>query len=241
MPTLLSVFKRKNKYVIPSHDKLLSIKDLSFPHFNNKISMEDKSNVSILIIDDEGYDSTPLLNLGYIDITINYKHTSLNSYKKYDIIFCDINNIAPELNNQGAELAKQIKNTYPEKTVVIFTGYNQNINITKYSKCVDYQIEKNADPSVLADIINSYISKKKDPTSWWKDYENNMRKNNVSNKEIALLEHFFVKSINEKSNYFDENILKYNKEEFTCKDIMDYIASIGNFVIFAIQLIGSIA
>lgn len=172
MKNMVRKMKEYKKYKIPPQDKQLTINSLKDSVLNiKKIDLEDKKNVSILIIDDEGYDIDILSNLGYLDIDKQLAHTKISDYSRYDVIFCDINNIANEFPKQGADLAKQIKETYPEKTVVIFTGCDQNINISSYKDYVDYLIEKNADPIELVNIINRHIERKYNPIVYWENIE----------------------------------------------------------------------
>ena len=77
------------------------------------VSIRDKKNIRIVIIDDEGFDDEVLKNLGYLDIDVKLKYEKLSDYEIYDIVFCDINGIAKEVDQtyQGAALAKLIKKT----------------------------------------------------------------------------------------------------------------------------------
>lgn len=235
---MISDIRKKIIYRIPSANKQLTIGLLKDKYSNQKnVDIIDKKSISILIIDDEGYDEKPLKRLGYIDIEKEYEFSNISNYKKYDVIFCDINNVATDFANQGAELAKQIKETYPEKCVVIFTGNPQNVNLSKkYKDCVDDIIEKNADPSELAKIINNYIQRKWNPILYWENMEKEMRKNKVSNKEVGIIEHFYVKSILDKRNYINNDLFECNKNEFSTKEIIEFMLAIGSTIVTLISM-----
>lgn len=66
-------------------------------------------------------------------------------YAIYDIIFCDVNGIAVEVDPvlQGAMLVKKIKETYPDKFVVIFCAKKHSLEINKLYDYVDDIIPKN--------------------------------------------------------------------------------------------------
>ena len=236
---MINKIKNKITYKIPKADKQLTIGRLKDVYNKKSINIIDKKSTRILIIDDEGYDEEPLKQLGYLDIEKEYKFTKMSNYEKYDVIFCDINNVATKFANQGAELAKQIKETYPEKCVVIFTGNLQNISIAnKYKDYVDEMIEKNADPSELARIINKHIEKRWNPIVYWENIEKEMRNNKISNKEIGIIEHFYVKSIVNKFNYINDDMYLQNKKEFPTKEIIEFITTIGQMIVAYLTIKG---
>ena len=72
---------------------------------NIKVNMLDKKSVKIVFVDDEGYDIDTIKSLGYKDIDKMFKFNDLSDFFKYDIIFCDVNGIAKNLDPvfQGAE------------------------------------------------------------------------------------------------------------------------------------------
>ena len=53
----------------------------------SKISLKDKKNVSILFIDDLGFDVEPLKQLGYKDVDVLLEFNDIKSVQPYDIIF----------------------------------------------------------------------------------------------------------------------------------------------------------
>ena len=198
----IGILKRKT-----SIDDMMTIDELKSKNLKlGSITMKDKKSVKILFIDDEGYDTELLQNLGYLDIQKMYKYDKdnrMDDLEKYDIIFCDINGIAKDLDSvyQGAALAKLIKQTYPEKTVVIFSAKQQYLTFNQYYECVDEVIFKNLPPAELASKIDKYIKNMMDPICFWENIQKQLIRQNVSSKDISKLEHFYVKSIVEKKDY----------------------------------------
>ena len=188
-------FWRKRKTTI---EELLTIDDLAQQRSSlRKISLKDKKNVKILFLDDEGYDLEPLQGLGYIDVNKKYKHEKMDEYAIYDIIFCDVNGIAVEVDPelQGAMLAKKIKETYPEKIVVIFSAKKHSLEINKLHDYVDDIIPKNVAPSEISEKIDSYIDKINDPIAFWYNMRRQLLNQGASIKNIASMENYYVKSI----------------------------------------------
>lgn len=185
---------RKKKNI----NDLLTIEELEKSRDKIKtVSIRDKKNIRIVIVDDEGFDDEVLKNLGYLDIDIKLKYNKLSDYENYDIIFCDINGIAKEVDPvyQGAALAKQIKKTFPSKTVIIFSSKEQSLDFYKFKNDVDEIIPKNTKNSEIAEIIDKYIEIINDPIERWKNFRKKLSEQGTSPKDIALLEDCYVRGI----------------------------------------------
>lgn len=191
----------------PSYNKSLTIDKLKICNTQiRNVSMKDKKNVKILIIDDSGFDTDRLERLGYKDIKRVASFTSMDDMEIYDIILCDINGVAKDMNEifQGAALAKSIKDTYPTKIVVIYSSKPQKPDFYEYYKEVDDVIKKTINTTDLSDKLNKYILKLNDPIEIWNATKERLNKYNISSKTIALMEHYYVKSILKNKDYTSE-------------------------------------
>ncbi len=196
---------------------LLTIKDLEKKRSEALIITSDiRKNISILIIDDKGFDSEPLKSIGYLDINKVFEHKNIDDYARFDIIFCDINGIATNLDGtyQGAALAKQIKERYPNKIVIIYSASPQKLSMTEIGKCVDDIIEKDISPSKMSEKIDNYIRSLKDPVLFWKRTKTELIKNDIETKNVSLIEHYYVKSILKNKDYTSKmyDVVSYIKE-----------------------------
>lgn len=205
--------KSKNKKSSPEKVDLYTIEDLEKEYKEgnfklrrklNELHVLGKSDVSILFIDDGGFNITPLNQLGYRDTEVIYDFTSMESLKKYDIIFCDISNVATKIYpiGQGAQLASRIKKEYPNKMIVIFSAQNQKPSFSKYYDDVDCVIDKTVNYDTFSDIIDQYIDSQNNPVKYWKRLKKQMVKQEINSLQIAKMEHYYVKSILEGNNYF---------------------------------------
>ena len=79
----MNIFKKKQKV-----NDLYTIEDLEKARDKIKsVSIREKKNFRIVIIDDEGFDDEVLKSLGYLDIDIKEKYEKISDYENYDIIF----------------------------------------------------------------------------------------------------------------------------------------------------------
>ena len=202
---MISLLKKKKPDVL---DDVITytIDDLRKEKHNNNLKSNlkilNKSEVSVLIIDDNGYDIEPLKQLGYRDVEISYDFEEMIKLKKYNIIFCDINEVASKIypTGQGAQLASKIKKEYPEKMVIIFSAQSQKLSFSKYYNSVDKVIDKLADYETISEIIDEYIETQNDPIKYWEAMKKQMLKQNISTLQIAKMEHYYVKSFLQKNN-----------------------------------------
>lgn len=209
MKIINCLIKKDNKI-----DNLLTIDDLkNAKNSIRNITMKDKKNVKILFLDDEGFDTGILKRLGYLDVDKMYEYNKMDDFEKYDIIFCDINGIAKEINEvfQGAALAKLIKQTYPNKIVIIFSAKQQYLLFNDFNDYVDDVIYKNIPISDLTDKIDHYINLLINPIDFWENMKKLLIKSDINTKEISKMEHYYVKSILEDKNY-EKEIKKINIE-----------------------------
>ena len=198
----------------------------------NNITLKDKKNVKIVFLDDEGYDTELLKNLGYLDVHKMYKFTSLDDFEKYDIIFCDINGIGREIDEvyQGAAVAKKIKEAFPTKIVVILSAKEQLLTFNSYYEYVDDVMYKNEQISIITEKLDKYINMIINPIAFWENTSSQLIKQGVDLKEISKLEHYYVKSILEKKSYIKD----INK--ISASDSLNFVSSIINGIVSAIEL-----
>ena len=208
-------------------DNMLTIEYLKThkAKLKNNVTL-DRKNTKVLVIDDEGYDCDPLKRAGYVNIKVEYSYTDIRDYEIYDVILCDINGIAKELNEkyQGAALAKLIKVTYPNKIVIILSAKQQYVDFNEYYKYVDDTIPKNIQPSDLAEKLDEYIKDIYDPVKYWENTRLRLVNEGVCTKVISELEHFYVKSLTENGDYISD--FNRIKTELSLSDVIAIVDGI---------------
>lgn len=190
--------------------KQLSINDLKEVNFD-EAKLINRKKYKILVLDDSGFPQLPILEkLGYKDIVVQEEYVDIDQFLPYDIIFCDINGVAYDLDPvyQGAALAKQIKEVYPNKVVIIFSAVAQHLDFTEYYAAVDATIKKSMNGNEFSKEIDKWIIKLNNPVNRWLRFKNELENGGVPTREIAVFEDYYVKSILNNTNY-DKEIKKY--------------------------------
>ena len=183
-------------FLINKKSKLRTINDIIDIKLEPTIE-SDRKKYKILIIDDEGFAQKEGLNkLGFKDIDVKFNYTTMEEYSAYDIIFCDINGVAKEIDPdfQGAALAKKIKEMYPDKFVIIFSALDQSLDFYPYYSSVDATIIKNLNSNQLSEKLDQYISTISNPKYKWDSIKKILESNKIPTETIAVFEYFFVRS-----------------------------------------------
>ncbi len=128
-----------------------------------KDSTDPKSKLNVLFIDDEKFDHVSVLKkAGWINTKRidDVKRIDCPDVLNADVIFVDINGVGCDLcpQEQGLGVAKQIKKSYPQKYVVIYSAQQQTLSST--FKEVDDILTKTAAPIEYITILESVISDK---------------------------------------------------------------------------------
>ena len=190
----------------PSYEKELTLEDLRSKTTEiSNVTMKEKKEVRIAILDDMGFDRERLNKLGFKDVRLFEKFEDLSDFEGYDIVLCDINGIGVDYDEtyQGVSIAKMIKNTYPNKIVVVYSAAKHDAEINRYIKeaDIDDYINKNISKADLNDKLNEYIMKLNDPITIWERTRVKLYQHDFSPKKIALMEHYYVKSFLKNKDY----------------------------------------
>ena len=225
------------RFLNTKHKKIKSINDLIDIKMESNLEY-DRKMIKILVIDDEGFlQKEALKKLGYKDIQVKFEHTLMEDYSAYDIIFCDINGVATDIDPyfQGAALAKKIKEIYPDKFVVIFSAMDQSLDFYPYYSSVDDTIIKNLTGAQLSDKLNEYIKIVNHPKYKWESIKKMLESNGISTYNISMFETYYVSSILDGKDYTNEvekycqNNMKENKK--IMEKILPYIINIMKDVV----------
>ncbi|MBT3139687.1 hypothetical protein KL867_01340 [Ruegeria litorea] len=163
MKNLITRFVPKS---LNSYHSVLELRDHSKGKKASMSQKEIRSAVKIAIIDDEKFKAHGnLTNYGYkIQELPDIK--SLDQVRDFDVILCDLMGVGQNFDQAigGASIIKEVKENYPTKFVIAYTGARANTTeanaakqfaddflkkddeITKWVKKLDYAIDFASDP-----------------------------------------------------------------------------------------------
>lgn len=219
--------KNAKKFV---YTDLMTIASVEEQRIDLKIKVP-RENIRICVIDDEGFDINMLYDLGYMNIRKKIQFESIDEYKDYDIVLCDVEGIGSnvDMDRQGLVVAEQIKNVYPEKVVLLYSGKNIE-TFGEMPKVIDGYLRKQSSMSELAKSLDNYYRKSIDPIVVWEKTRNEMLNNKISTKTIAFLEDRYCRSLLEKKEYLYSNTDVQDIERFSIENIAKYIEVLAKVV-----------
>lgn len=212
--------KNAKKYV---YMDLMTIASVEEQRMDSKIKIS-RENIKICVIDDEGFDINMLYSLGYKDIRKKIQFESIDEYVDFDIILCDVEGIGSNIDKerQGLAVAEQIKNVYPEKVVLLYSGKNIE-TFGERPKIVDGYLRKQSSMNELANSLDIYYRKSIDPVNVWEKTRDEMLNNKISTKTIAFLEDRYCRALLEKKEYLYNSKDMQWIDRFSKENIAKYI------------------
>lgn len=211
--------KNAHEYV---YGNLLTIASVEEQRIDTKIKIQ-RDQIKVCVIDDEGFDINTLYDLGYKNIRKKIQFENMDEYQEFDVILCDVEGvgISVDVEKQGLAVAEQIKNVYPDKVVLIYSGKNIE-TFGEMPKCLDGYLRKQSSMSELANSLDSYYKKSIDPINVWEKARDEMIRNKISTKTIAFLEDRFCRSLLESDDYLF-NIAQEPSGVFATENIGKYV------------------
>lgn len=208
------------------------LKSAGYQRAQAKSLKERRSMVSIGVIDDSPF--TPKGNLealGY-RVALLGDPGNLDAVKDHHIILCDLQGVGQALGGetQGAFLIREIRENFPEKYVVAYTGGAINQSITRDAMQVsDAFLKKDADIETWVEKLDSIIQKLLDPYHVWQRQRKALINKEVDTKTVLVLEDTFVRSIAAKTernrNKFSSLVASSNVGEDARAVVRSLIAS----------------
>jgi hypothetical protein len=128
---------------------------------------------------------------------------SIDMLARFQIFLCDLNGVGISLSPtlQGAHIISELKNNYPEKVVIAYTGGGGPSGMLEKSiEYSDYNLAKDANVEEWQRILDLAINDLANPVIVWKKLRHRLLDAGLTPYKLALVEDIFVKtSVNGKS------------------------------------------
>lgn len=160
----------------------------------------------ILFIDDDEIAYLENLKSNGFNVTYKTNITDIKDVSAYNIIMCDINGVGETLGKDGASMAAQIKNAYPNKIVISYSAASHSFAYQKTLESVDKRIPKGTSIEDWLNLLDEIIEENSNPIKVWNKTEQKLLKANISTREIAELESKYVEAIIKKKFNLLDNL-----------------------------------
>jgi hypothetical protein len=164
-----------------------------------------RAAVRIAVVDDEPF--APQANLqsyGYVISPIG-DIKNLDEVSGFHMVLCDVMGVGRHFDTklQGASLIGEIKNAYPEKIVVAYTGAALNDRAARLaSERADRTIKKDVDVEEWTAHLDDLAKEAVDPFVIWNKVRARFVQLNVDTKDILVIEDAYVRAILQKDDNF---------------------------------------
>ncbi len=174
------------------------ISDLNSEMLLKEYTLEQlKRATDILVIDDDPFTYIDILQANDFRIKQKTDIDAIGDVERFDIILCDVKGVGKFLCSkfEGAYLVQQIKETYPNKIVVIYTGNPYDASYQKYIQYADYTMEKGTPQEDWTALLTDILRKNANPVQQWKKTRSQLLDAGVSIVDVAKYEDKYVSAI----------------------------------------------
>ncbi len=187
--------------------KFFTLADLN-TSTNALSSIDIKSKIAILIIDDEDFVYKEKLRDEKYNLTTNKVIEDLSAAAEYPIVICDVKGVGTQLDpeKEGAFVVRELKKKYPFKQYAIYSGSDYKLELMNDLEGVA-RIKKDAPIDMWRTYFDELIRRASDPKETWKMLRNFLLEKDVPLTEVMMLESNFVDIYNNRPadmKYFPE-------------------------------------
>ena len=172
--------------------KKYSIADLNTSR-NALSSIDIKSRIPILIIDDEDFVYKEDLRDEKYNVTCVKNIEDLNAVEAYPIVICDIKGVGTQFDEEkeGAFVVRELKKKYPFKQLAVYSGSDYKLELMSDLEGV-VTIKKGAKLDMWRPYCDELIRRASDPKENWKTLRDYLLKKDVPIEEVMKLESNYV-------------------------------------------------
>lgn len=165
----------------------------------------ERSSVSILCIDDQGLEYENIIRNHNFNIRVLSDIEDIKAVSDYPVIICDIKGVGKKFGSkyEGGHIIEEIKNRYPEKVVIAYTGQQFDATYNKFFSLADFTLTKDVDSDSWIALLDQTIHKVVSPVEQWKRMRDYLLAKEVPIKIVFQLEQEFI-----------EAVLKGDKDKF---------------------------
>lgn len=193
-------------YILGKTKDLSELKSLS-----NTANIE-RSSVSILCIDDQGLEYEEIIRNHGFNIRVLKDIEDIKAVTEYPVVICDIKGVGKAFGSrfEGGHIIEEIKNKYPEKVVIAYTGQQFDATYNKFFSLADFTLSKDIDSDTWVNTLDETIHRVVSPIEQWKRMRAYLIEKEVPIKVVFQLEQQFIEAVisKDKSKFAKKSTIK---------------------------------
>jgi DNA-binding NtrC family response regulator len=157
----------------------------------------ERSSVSILCIDDQGLEYEKIIRNHGFNIRVLRDIEDIKAVTEYPVVICDIKGVGKSFGSkfEGGHIIQEIKNRYPEKVVIAYTGQQFDATYNKFFSLADFTLSKDIDSDTWINTLDETIRKVVSPIEQWKRMRAFLISKEVPLKTVFQLEQQFIDAV----------------------------------------------
>lgn len=175
-------------------------------------SVDFYRRAKILVVDDTDFDQIETLKGRDYQIKKVDDIQDLSQAEPYDIVLIDIKGVGKAFNSphEGAYVAKALKETYPNKRIIMITGSKYEDKYNSILKIIDGYLNKDSSTEEWEELIRENVEKVANPVKQWKTIRNRLLDCDVGIHLVYELEQVYITAIKQKSPkiFEDSRVIK---------------------------------
>lgn len=207
--------------------KIGTPKKLTDINFMSPAQTAARHGTRIAVIDDDPFLNIDALRASGFNLIELGDIKSIDSITAYSVIICDIKGVGASFGSkfEGAHVISEIRQAYPDKYIIAFTGmiYNATYNV-KLAKA-DFSATKDIDSEAWTKILDIGISEVTDPTKRWLRFRNHLLEKGMDLYDVFCLEQSFIKSIQMRNSKYLEDSTSTSSWSKETKDLITSFAA----------------
>ena len=213
-----------------------NIRDFVRKNIQLKDAASRRSAVKIAVIDDNPFKpQTNLANYGY-KITPIGDIKSVSEVADYNIVLCDLMGVGLHFDqkNQGASIIAQIKQSYPSKIIIAYTGAAMGSQVARSAGDIaDQIIRKDVDNDEWVATLDRQALDSVDPYVLWTKTRARLVDLGAETKAILILEDAYVRSVLSRDSGF-HNLKNAMSEINLAGDARSIVNGLISSIIFTV-------
>lgn len=203
----------------------------------SKLSLRESA--PIVVIDDQAFEPAANLRNNHYNINHMSDVQNINQVMSYPIVLCDLQGVAGQLHAslQGAHVIKEIKEHYPQKIVIAYTGGARTSQMARAAQqYADTFLKKDASLDEWIEALDSAIEKVTDPIHMWKQFRKRLLDTGVTPVQLVQLEDAYVRGLNGGKDAVEVNIASVSDRLGLAQDVRVVVQSFIASIIFKLFL-----
>lgn len=187
----------------PTIAKFLTLDDLK--KFDTTLTFASKTDkrkrVRVCVIEDEIFLQLEQLRDAGFDVTLFRDLAKIEELLPFAVIICDLKGVNADSKSQGAGLLRRIRDEFPDKYLVAFTGAPSTTRLyIEADRFADLVLSKRTtDIDQLTESLDHFCDLALKPYELWQRVRAKLIARYIPAAQLLYLEHFFVLSIQKRN------------------------------------------